>query len=189
MDVGLIDHSTGRFRQFKDHVNIYADHAESMDTFVERLQALLEAREDAFREVQMATDGRATMNDFLKEIRPLAVLITDVSFVIESMSFTTQSTFAKLIETGAKAGIYFVIGAAYGAIERLYDDITTVVKKQKVGVLIGRITDQTILEVVNRPYREQNLLPYEAYYIKHGKAEKIKIVAPKQKREEVEYSV
>ena len=30
---------------------------------------------------------------------------------------------------------------------------------------------------------------YEAYYIKHGKAEKIKIVAPKQKREEVEYSV
>ena len=189
MDVGLMDNSTGRFREFKDHVDLYGDHAASMDTFVNRLQALLEAREDAFREVQMATDGRATMNDFLKEIRPLAVLITDVSFVIESMSFTAQSTFAKLIETGAKAGIYFVIGSAYGAIERLYDDITTVVKKQKVGVLIGRITDQTILEVVNRPYREQNLLPYEAYYIKHGKAEKIKIVAPKQKREEVEYSV
>ena len=124
------------------------------------------------------------MNDFLKEVRPLAVLITDLSFVIESMSFTAQSTFAKLIETGAKVGVYFVIGAAYGAIERLYDDITTVVKKQKVGVLIGRITDQTILEVVNRPYREQNLLLYEAYYIKHGNAEKIKIVAPKQKREE-----
>ena len=58
--------------------------AASMDTFVERLQALLEAREDAFREVQMATDGRATMNDFLKEIRPLVILITDVSFVIET---------------------------------------------------------------------------------------------------------
>ena len=50
----------------------------------------------------MATNGRATMNDFLKEIRPMVVFITDVSFVIESMSFTEQSTLVKLIETGAK---------------------------------------------------------------------------------------
>ena len=86
MDVGLIDNSTGRFREFKEHVDIYGDHADSMDKFVGRFKHYLKQEKMLFVEVQMATDGRATMNDFLKEIRPLVVLITDVSFVIESMS-------------------------------------------------------------------------------------------------------
>ncbi|WP_040205556.1 type VII secretion protein EssC [Neobacillus jeddahensis] len=189
IDVGLIDNSSSRFRVYKESVNLYADHSETMDVFVERLQHLLETREDAFRQVQSATNGRATRNDFLKEIRPMVVFITDVSFLIESMSFTSQSALANLIETGARVGIYFVIGAVHGALERQYDDIATTVKKQKTGVLIGRITEQSILDVLNRPYKEQSLLPYEAYYIKQGKAEKIKIAAPYLKREEVNVHV
>jgi S-DNA-T family DNA segregation ATPase FtsK/SpoIIIE len=42
---------------------------------------------------------------------------------------------------------------------------------------------------LSRPYKEPNLLPYEAYYIKQGKAEKIKIAAPYQIKEEVNVSV
>jgi len=189
IDVGLIDNASLRFSGLKENVNIYANTEVEMDGFVERLQQLFETREDAFRQIQSSSDGRVTMKDYLKEIRPIAVLLTDVSFVIETMSLTTQSTLAKLMETGFRVGIYFVIGAVHGAIERKYDDITTIVKKQKTGILIGRITDQSILEVLNRPYKEQNLLPYEAYYIKHGKAEKIKIAAPYQKREEVNAGV
>ncbi|WP_144555513.1 type VII secretion protein EssC [Bacillus sp. X1(2014)] len=189
IDVGLIDNVSSRFRVYKENVNLYADHAETMDVFVERLQQLFETREDAFRQVQTATDGRATRNDFLKEIRPMIVFISDVSFIIESMSFTSQSMLANLIETGARTGIYFVIGAVHGALERQYDDIATTVKKQKAGILIGRITDQSILEVSSRPYKEQNLLPYEAYYIRQGKAEKIKIAAPYVNREEVNVHV
>lgn len=189
IDVGLIDNASSSFRGFKENLDIYANDVSTMDVFVEQLQQLFETREDAFRQVQMATNGRATMKDFLKEIRPMVVLITDASFVIESMSFTTQSNLAKLIETGSRGGIHFVVGAVPGAIERQYDDIATIVKKQKTGVLIGRITEQNILEVLNRPYKEQNLHPYEAYYIKHGKAEKIKIAAPYPRREEVNVSV
>jgi len=187
--VGLIDNVSSRFRVYKENVNLYADHAETMDVFVERLQQLFETREDAFRQVQTATNGRATRNDFLKEIRPMIVFITDVSFIIESMSFTSQSMLANLIDTGARTGIYFVIGAVHGALERQYDDIATTVKKQKAGILIGRITDQSILEVLSRPYKEPNLLPYEAYYIRQGKAEKIKIAAPYVNREEVNVHV
>ncbi|MBV7509286.1 type VII secretion protein EssC [Bacillus sp. sid0103] len=189
IDVGLIDNAASRFRMYKENVNLYADHAGSMEEFIERLQQLFETREDAFRQVQMATNGRATRNDFLKEIRPMVVFITDVSFVIESMSFTEQSTLVKLMDTGARAGIHFVVGAVHGALERQYDDIATTVKKQKTGILIGRITEQNILEVLTRPYKEPNLLPYEAYYIKQGKAEKIKIAAPSVKREEVNVHV
>lgn len=177
IDVGLIDNSSTRFGAFKDHVDLYAKDSGEIDVYLERLQNLFETREDAFREVQTATDGHATINDFLKEIRPMITFITDASFVIEELSMTSQETLAKLIEGGARMGIYFVIGAAHGAIDRLYDDISNALKKQKTGVLIGRIADQNILEVMNRSYREKNLEPYEAYYIKHGNAEKIKIAA------------
>lgn len=189
IDVGLIDNVSSRFRGFRESVNIYAGSAIEMDDLIERLQQLFETREDAFRQVQLATDGRVTMKEFLKEIRPMVVLITDVAFLTQSLSFTSQTTVTKLMETGARVGIYFVIGAVHGAIERQYDDIATVVKKQKAGILLGRIIDQNILEVLNRPYKEQNLLPYEAYYIKHGRAEKIKMAAPYKKREEVKASV
>lgn len=189
IDVGLIDNASSRFSGFKENVNIYADTDQEMDGFVERLQQLLETREDAFRQIQLASDGRVTMKDYLKEIRPIVVLITDVSFVIDTMFLTTQSVLVRLMETGSRVGIYFVIGAVHSAIERKYDEIASIVKKQKAGILIGRITDQSILEVIHRPYKEQNLLPYEAYSIKHGKAEKIKIAAPFQKREEVNTGV
>ncbi|MFB6468431.1 type VII secretion protein EssC [Cytobacillus sp. Hz8] len=185
IDLGLIDNRSARFQIYKDNVDLYAGDEATMDQLVNRLQQLYEAREDAFREVQMATNGRATLKDFLHEIRPMVVLMTDASFVIESMSLMSQATLAKLIETGARLGIYFVIGAMNGAIERQYDDISSILKKQKTGVLIGRITDQNMLEVINRPYKEKNLHPYEAYYIKNGRAEKIKIIAPIQNREEV----
>ncbi|WP_160724841.1 type VII secretion protein EssC [Bacillus sp. USDA818B3_A] len=189
IDVGLIDNASSRFRGYKESVNIFAGSAVEMDDFIERLQQLLETREDAFRQIQMATDGRVTMKEFLKEIRPMVVLITDVAFLTQSLSFTSQTTVTKLLETGARVGIYFVIGAVHGAIERQYDDIATAMKRQKAGILVGRITDQNIIEVLNRPYKEQNLLPYEAYYIQHGRAEKIKIAAPYKKREEVKASV
>lgn len=182
LDVGLIDNAASGCSGVKDLVHLYADTADEMDLFVERLQKLWETREDAFRQVQLASGGRVTLTEFLKEIRPMVVMITDVSFVAETMSFTAQATLAKLIESGARAGIYFVIGAVYGALERQYDDLAVIVKKQKTGVLIGRITDQNILEVLNRPYKEPNLLPYEAYYIKHGKAEKLKLAAPYEKK-------
>ncbi|NRD77648.1 type VII secretion protein EssC [Bacillus sp. BRMEA1] len=189
MDVGLIDNAASGCMNYKENVNLYADTAAKMDEFVDRLQQLFETREDAFRQVQLATSDRVTLNDFLQEIRPMTVLIADASFVIDTMSFTSQTTLAKLMETGARAGIYFVIGGVHSALERKYDDLAVMIKKQKTGVLVGRITDQNILEVLNRPYKEQNLLPYEAYYIKNGKAEKMKIAAPYEKREEVNASV
>lgn len=178
IDVGMIDDASTSYGLYKQHMDIYAKDSTEIDIFVERLQALYETREDAFKEVQSVTEGQATITDFLQEIRPMIILIPNVSFIIDTVSITTQENLVKLIEMGAKMGIYFIVGAAHGAIERSYDDISTVLKKQKVGVLIGRIADQSILDVMNRPYKEKNLAPYEAYYIKHGSTEKIKIVAP-----------
>jgi len=179
IDVAMIDNASSSFRKYKENVNIYADNSASMDILIETLQQLFETREDALRHTQSGAN----------EIRPMIVLITDASFVIEEMSMSAQSTLAKLIDTGYRVSIHFVIGALHSAIDRQYDDIAMSVKKQKTGVLIGRITDQNILDVTNRPYKEKILGRYEAYYIKQGKAEKIKIVAPTYIREEVNENV
>lgn len=185
IDVGMIDNASSRFGIYKEYTDLYAGDASNMDILVEQIQALYETREDAFREVQASSDGRTTLNEFREEARPMIIFITDVSFVIETMSSLAQSTLAQLIDAGPRMAIYFVIGGVHGAIDRLYDDIITVVKKQKTGVLIGRITDQNMLEVMKRPYREQSLLPYEAYYIQQGQAEKIKIITPTPTGEDV----
>jgi S-DNA-T family DNA segregation ATPase FtsK/SpoIIIE len=173
VDVGLTDNQSVSFKKFKENTDIYADNATALEEFTEKLQSLYEAREDAFLEAQN-NDSEAVLDD---KIRPMVVMVTDVAHVIETVSMNTQTTFAKLIENGPRMGIYFIIGGVIGTVERLYDDITQAVKKQKSGVLLGRISDQNMLEVPNRPFREKNLLPYEAYYIQQGISEKIKIVS------------
>lgn len=185
IDVALTDNDSSAFHTYRDHVNLYADNSDSMDMLAARIQELYETREDAFRRLQSETGGHATIRTFVKEARPLVVFVSDLSNVIEKMPLQSQTIFADLIESGPRMGIHFVIGGILGRIERTYDDISTVVKKQKSGVLIGRIADQNMLEVLNRPYKEKSLAPYEAYYIRNGKAEKIKIAAPYHSREEV----
>lgn len=172
VDVGLIDNQSISFKNYKDNADIYANDATDLEDIIAKLQSLYEARGDAFQEAQ---SNSADLNE---EIRPMIVMVTDISYVIETVSMNAETTLAKLIENGPRMGIYFVIGGVISSIERLYDDITQAVKKQKNGVLLGRISDQNLFEVPNRPFREKNLLPYEAYYIQQGLSEKIKIVSP-----------
>ena len=187
MDFRLIDNAHGRFWPFASQVSRFADRKETLDGFVEQLQQDFQLREAAFREVQKAHG--TPLKEFLLQIKPVVVFVTDVMYVIEEMSAVNQEILAKLIETGSRMGIHFVLGAVHSAIDRKYDDLASITKKQKNGVLIGRMTDQTILEAMNRSYKEKSLQPFEAYYIKQGKSEKIKIAAPAQIREDVSSSV
>jgi len=178
IDTGLIDSRTSRFSSQKDSVDIYASDEASMEEMIERLGNLLEAREDAFQLMQNDSGGQATLSGFLEQVRPLVILLTDAPYTIETLSTTAQTNLAKLIGTGARIGIYFVIGAMNGTVDRLYDDLANAIKKQKTGILLSRIADQNLLDVIQRPYKEKILQPYEGYYIRQGQAEKIKIVSP-----------
>jgi len=178
IDVAMIDNATTRFGSQKDKVDLYAHDEITLEELLEKTQGLFEAREDAFREIQAQTEGKATVLDFVKEVRPLIILLADASFVIESLSSTLQEKLAKLIDTGARMGIHFVVGAMNGAIDRSYDDIAGAIKKFKSGIVIGRIADQNMINVLQPPYKEKSLQRYEAYYVERGKYEKIKIAAP-----------
>ncbi|WLV24297.1 type VII secretion protein EssC [Aciduricibacillus chroicocephali] len=178
IDIALMDNATSGFASRKEKADLYANDGATLEEMLERLQALFEAREDAFREVQSNTDGRATLADFMKGIRPLLIILTDAGFTIESLSMTAQEKLAKLIDAGSRMGMHFVIGAMNGAIDRNYDEVANAIKKFKSGIIIGRIADQNMLDVLQPPYKEKSLQRYEAYYVKRGKYEKIKIATP-----------
>ncbi|MBC1802899.1 hypothetical protein HCA49_04295 [Listeria booriae] len=61
---------------------------------------------------------------------------------------------------------------------RGYSKVSDTIKKQKSGIALCKVSDQTVIDVSNKNYKEPNLLPFEAYYIRNGIAEKIKVVKP-----------
>lgn len=178
IEIALFDNANSRFQPYKESVNLYAGDEASFGETITQLSGLLDNRENAWRETQANSNGNTPLSVFTKEMSAVVVLITDTAFLAENTPLDLQKPLQRLIETGARMGIYFVSGAITGQLYRAYDDISGAFKKQKVGILIGRISDQNVLEVMNKPYKEQMLPPYEAYYINQGQAERIKLVAP-----------
>lgn len=171
LDVGMIDNLTTSYRKYQTNVDLYAAEMLEITSFIGQLQLLFEAREMEFREKNV------TIQAFVEKVRPMIVLITDVAMIIEQVEREVQKQFLHLLENGPRMRVYFIIGSLSHQLERGYDDVSKGVKNLSNGVIIGRISDQTVLEVTNRPYKEPTLLPYEAYYIQNRKATKIKLIS------------
>ncbi|MBC1738686.1 hypothetical protein, partial [Listeria seeligeri] len=108
------------------------------------------------------------------------IVLTDSIYSAEQISAEARKNIVKLIENGPRLGIYFVTGSQTGILYRARDEISGELRKQKTGILLGRVSDQNVLSLINTIYKEQMLAPYEAYYIKQGQYEKIKLIAPNQ---------
>ncbi|MEN2667803.1 type VII secretion protein EssC [Listeria aquatica] len=175
IQVTLFDNSSSRFGTYQNQVDLYASDEASFTSIIGELAAAFDNREQAWREIQSTG---ISLQEFSKQFEPIVVLVSDTAYLAENVSIDAQKPLQKLVEQGEKMGIYFVAGAVSGQIYRAYDEVSGMFKKQKVGILVGRIIDQNVLEVMNKPYKEQPLPPYEAYYIRQGQAERIKLVAP-----------
>lgn len=180
VDIALYDNSSNRFQQYRNNVNIYAGEETTMNSASAQMVSVLEAREDGWKEIQRASNGEITLKMYVEELRPMYVLLTDSIYAAEQMSLEARKNIVRLIENGPKLGIYFVSGSQTGILYRARDEISGELRKQKTGILLGRISDQNILSLINNIYKEALLAPYEAYYIKQGQYEKIKLIAPNQ---------
>lgn len=180
VDIALYDNSSNRFQQYRNNVNIYAGEETAMNSASAQMVSVLEAREDGWKEIQRASNGEITLKMYVEELRPMYVLLTDSIYAVEQMSLEARKNIVRLIENGPKLGIYFVTGSQTGILYRARDEISGELRKQKTGILLGRISDQNILSLINNIYKEALLAPYEAYYIKQGQYEKIKLIAPNQ---------
>ncbi|MBC1774329.1 FtsK/SpoIIIE domain-containing protein, partial [Listeria seeligeri] len=180
VDIALYDNSSNRFQRYKNNVNIYAGDEAAMNLASEQMISVLEAREDAWKEIQRAADGDVTLKMYVEELRPMYIVMTDSIYSAEQMSTEARKNIVKLIESGPRLGIYFITGSQTGILYRARDEISGELRKQKTGILLGRVSDQNVLSLINTIYKEALLAPYEAYYIKQGQYEKIKLIAPNQ---------
>ncbi|WP_099223950.1 type VII secretion protein EssC [Listeria costaricensis] len=178
IDIILLDNSTGRFQAYKQNANIYAGDGEAMNLVADQILQLFEAREDTWKKLQQEGDGAVTLKMYMEELRPTYVFITEASYATEQIDPANQKKMAKIIEQGARMGIYVIGSGVSGILSRGLDDISAHLKKQKVGIIVGRISDQNVLSPIQSVYREQPLAPYEAYYMKNGQYQKIKLTAP-----------
>lgn len=174
----VFDNATGGLQSMQSDFDLYANNEQSMEATLIQIEEIYQARNDAFQEVLEASGHQATNQDFLNEVTPMIIMIADVNHFIENSSTLLQSKLAQLLEAGPRMGIYIIACTVTGAIERSYDDLSMILKKQKNSILLARISDQNIIEVMNRPYREEPLKESEAYYIQLGQYEKVKIVSP-----------
>ncbi|MEE9728634.1 FtsK/SpoIIIE domain-containing protein, partial [Listeria seeligeri] len=180
VDIALYDNSSNRFQRYKNNVNIYAGDEAAMNLASEQMISVLEAREDAWKEIQRAAGSDVTLKMYVEELRPMYVVMTDSIYSAEQMSTEARKNIVKLIESGPRLGIYFITGSQTGILYRARDEISGELRKQKTGILLGRVSDQNVLSLINTIYKEALLAPYEAYYIKQGQYEKIKLIAPNQ---------
>ncbi|MGG0650752.1 type VII secretion protein EssC [Bacillus mycoides] len=176
-DIVLFDNSTMRFNGSKDAVAQYVSNREELDEVTAGLRNVWKRREEAFIEIQKESNGQLSIHEFKKQLRPIVVVITDVSFITSIMSVTTEDSLGELIENGHRMGIHFIISGTNGLLGKAYDKVNQAVKKQKTGIVLTKVADQMLFDISNRPYKEKNLLPYEAYFVQQNMAEKIKLAA------------
>ncbi|MGF9963743.1 type VII secretion protein EssC [Bacillus rhizoplanae] len=176
-DIVLFDNSTMRFTGSKEVAAQYVSNGTEMEEVAVALRNVWKRREEAFIEMQKESNGQLSIHEFKKQLRPIVVVITDVPFINSTMNTTVEDNLGELIENGHRMGIHCIISGTNGLLGKDYDRVNQAVKKQKTGIVLTKVTDQWLFEVSNRPYKEKNLQPYEAYFIQQNMAEKIKLAA------------
>lgn len=184
LDFALMDNQAATYLPYKKNVNLFANDSTSLESMIAQVQGLYEARQDAFKQLLAETNGQTLMQDFVHQLRPMLIFLPDISNVLSTMDSKVETSLANLIEQAPRIGIYFIVGGKPGNLNRAYDSVSTAIKKGTNGITLTRIADQGLLEVLSKPYKEPMLAPYEAYYIRQGQAEKIKIAAPVDLRKE-----
>ncbi|MGV3312315.1 type VII secretion protein EssC, partial [Streptococcus suis] len=101
------------------------------------------------------------------------IIWTQYDDIVPSLSAGQQESLAKLFEKGARYGFVNLVASKPGALTKLQDKATRVVKTWKEGLLAIRVTDQSIISPSNRPLREGQLGPQENYVVVDNLVSKI----------------
>ena len=65
---------------------------------------------------------------------------------------------------------------SYESLSRNIDQISKIAKNYKQALLAMRISDQSVLTVINRSVREPQLEEQEHYYIADNQANRVKVI-------------
>ena len=95
--------------------------------------------------------------------------------LMNDLSMDLQSSLNYVLEKGARAG-YATVAMSGSQLNRKIDEVSKSIKLYKQAIVAMRITDQSVLNVINRPVREEPLDAQVNYYVEDGFVRKVKVL-------------
>ena len=95
--------------------------------------------------------------------------------LMNDLSMDLQSSLNYVLEKGARAG-YATVAMSGSQLNRKIDEVSKSIKLYKQAIVAMRITDQSVLNVINRPVREEPLDSQVNYYVEDGFVRKVKVL-------------
>ena len=95
--------------------------------------------------------------------------------LMNDLGMDLQSSLNYVLEKGARAG-YATVAMSGSQLNRKIDEVSKSIKLYKQAIVAMRITDQSVLNVINRPVREEPLDSQVNYYVEDGFVRKVKVL-------------
>lgn len=95
--------------------------------------------------------------------------------LMNDLSMDLQSSLNYVLEKGVRAG-YATVAMSGSQLNRKIDEVSKSIKLYKQAIVAMRITDQSVLNVINRPVREEPLDTQVNYYVEDGFVRKVKVL-------------
>ena len=95
--------------------------------------------------------------------------------LMNDLGMDLQSSLNYVLEKGARAG-YATVAMSGSQLNRKIDEVSKSIKLYKQAIVAMRITDQSVLNVINRPVREEPLNSQVNYYVEDGFVRKVKVL-------------
>ena len=95
--------------------------------------------------------------------------------LMNDLSMDLQSSLNYVLEKGTRAG-YATVAMSGSQLNRKIDEVSKSIKLYKQAIVAMRITDQSVLNVINRPVREEPLDSQVNYYVEDGFVRKVKVL-------------
>ena len=95
--------------------------------------------------------------------------------LMNDLGMDLQSSLNYVLEKGARVG-YATVAMSGSQLNRKIDEVSKSIKLYKQAIVAMRITDQSVLNVINRPVREEPLDSQVNYYVEDGFVRKVKVL-------------
>nr|WP_255778953.1 type VII secretion protein EssC [Streptococcus oralis] len=103
------------------------------------------------------------------------VVVYNLIELVSELNSEALDTLAYVLDKGIRAG-YGSIVMSSPLITKHIDVISKTARSYKQAILALRLSDQSVLTVINRPVRESQLEEQEHYYVADGLASKMKVL-------------
>ena len=103
------------------------------------------------------------------------VIVYNLTELVEELNSEVLETLAYVLEKGLRAGYASVVMSS-PVLTKHIDVVSKSVRAYKQAIVALRLSDQSVLTVINRPIREPQLEEQEHYYIADGLTSKMKVL-------------